>query len=516
VESQANKELDAQSQFEISGNLRRAAARGAGVAAVSYLGVQVLTFLTYVILARLAAPAVFGTFAAGSILLGVGGLVSVTGMSAAIVQQRTNVEAAAATALVSTSVGGVLLALAALALSPVVGLFFSSHEIGLVSAALSGELILNGLAGVPGALLQKRLALRRWIVDPFAIVAFGAVSAAGLASGLGVWGLVSGLYASSLTRTCGYWIAVRWRPDPRLVSFSMWRSLVSFARHIIASEFLREFMNVSTTALMGRYLGRASLGEFRFGWRLVTQATAPAMIGNTYTLQPALVRLAGEPSRKAAAALSSFRLVAIVAFPLGALFIPFGESLAVLLFGEAWRGCGPIMIALTPMAIALPMESIGSEIFKASRRPDILPRMHAIWAGTSIVLIAAFVHLGAVAVSVAWSISTVLTALYALSRVPQVLSIESRELIRAILPPLLSSLSTAVAILLFNRHVLHASANEDIETWLRLILELVIGGAVYFAALTIFASDALRELRQTTRMMFRQETPEQPSHIEPA
>src|SRR5712691_822632 len=126
-------------------NLRRAAARSFGVAGVSYITVQVFTFATYIVLAHLAPPTVFGTFAEGSILIGFGWLFSESGITAALLQRRENVEAAAATALASTFVGGVILALAALSLSPLVGVFFHSREIGIVAAALSGSLILNGV-----------------------------------------------------------------------------------------------------------------------------------------------------------------------------------------------------------------------------------------------------------------------------------------------------------------------------------------------------------------------------------
>ncbi len=469
----------------------------------SFLAVQAITFVTYVVLAHLTTPSVFGTFAAGSILLGVGGLVSESGMTAALLQRREDVEAAAATTLASTFAGGVFLAVAALALSPVVALFFHSSEIGVVAAALSGYLIINGITGVPGTLLQKRLALRRWVVDPIAAIALGAVSAAGLVLGLGVWGLVAGFYASSFTRACGYWIAARWRPDPRLVSFAMWRDLAGFARHILASELLRELMNVSNTALVGRFLGASSLGQFRFGWRLVTQAVAPALAANAYTLQPALVNLSYDPARMRSAALSSFRLVSSVAFPLGALFIPFGETLAVVLFGEPWRQSGTVMIALAGMGIALPMESVSSEIFKATGNPYILPRMHVLWAATSIVLIAALVHLGAVEVAIAWSISTVATALYALRQVPRVLKLHPSDLARAILPPFASALSTAMALLLFNEYALHARPSEDVATWATLILELAAGAAVYLATLALLAPQALSELRQTAGMLLR-------------
>jgi PST family polysaccharide transporter len=495
------------SQPIASGGLRRSAARSAGVAAGAWIITQVLTFVSYAVLAHLTTPAVFGTFAAGGILLSVGGLFAESGMSSALIQRRDTVEEAAVTALAATFLGSVLLAAIALGLSPVVGIFFHRHQVGLVAAALSGLLVVNALGNVPTVLLQRRLALRRWVVDPLAAIAYGAISAAGLVLGLGVWAFVVGAYGFSVTKTGGYWLAVRWKPNLRLASFAVWRDLARFGRHIVASELLREVMNVASTALIGRFLGTASLARFRFGWRLVGQAVAPTTVANAYTVQSALVRLAHDPARVRAAVLSSFRMVSIVAFPIGALFIPFGDSLAVLLFGEAWRKTGPIMVALAALGIAWPMESVSSEIFKSSGRPDILPRMYVVWAVTAVGLIAAFVHLGPVAVGVAWSISTVCTAVYAITWVPKVVGVRLKEIAAAIFPPLFAALVTAAGIVLINRYVLHAYPRENIATWGRLLGEALAGAVTYLVIVALVARRSLIELRETVKTMIRREAP---------
>ena len=198
---------------------------------------------------RSTAPAVFGVFAAGSILQAFGEIFTESGMTAALLQRRERVDAAAATVLVSTFVGGVVLALIALALSPLVGLYFHSHEAGLIAAVLSGYLVVNGVTGVPGTLLQRRFALRRWLVEPFATLLFGLGAGLGLAFGLGAWGLVIGWYASTTFRAIAFWALVRWRPQFRLVTWSLWRELASYARHLLASVLLGEVQRASLRAL---------------------------------------------------------------------------------------------------------------------------------------------------------------------------------------------------------------------------------------------------------------------------
>jgi O-antigen/teichoic acid export membrane protein len=479
------------------GGLRTAAVRSASVAGVVNIVVQVIQLVVYLILARLAAPEVFGVFAAGSILQTFGEIFTESGMTAALLQRRERVDAAAATVLVSTFVGGLVLALIALALSPLVGLFFHSHEAGLIAAVLSGYLVVNGVTGVPGTLLQRRFALRRWLVEPFATLLFGLGSGLGLAFGLGAWGLVIGWYAATVFRAIAFWALLRWRPRFRLVSWSLWRELAAYARHILASVLLGEVQRVTTTALIGRYLGPSDLGRFRFGWRLATQATAPLLAANAYTIQPAMVRLAESPARARAAVLTSFRIVCVVAFPLGAVFIPLGNVIAVVLLGDKWRGVGPILVALAPMAMATALTSVPNEIFKAVNRPHLLPRTHALAAVSSIVFMLALVSFGAQGVAWAWSASTVLVGLYSLSRVPDSTGVGRRELLGAVLPPLAAALLAAAALFAFDRLVFGGQPQADVATLARLGAGLLVGFGLYVALMLALARHTLREFVDT-------------------
>ncbi len=479
------------------GGLRGAAVRSASVAGVTNIVVQVIQLVVYLFLARLAAPAVFGVFAAGSILLSVGEIFTESGMTAALLQRRANVDAAAATVLASTFVGGVALALAALALSPLVGLYFHSHTAGLVSAALAPYLIINGLTGVPGTLLQRRFALRRWLLEPLAMLTFGICSGLGLAYGLGVWGLVIGWYAQTIFRAAGFWLMLRWKPQLRLISWSMWRELSAYARHILASVLLGEVQRVSTTALVGRFLGPADLGQFRFGWRLSAQATAPLVAANAYTIQPALVRLSTAPDRARSAVLTSFRIVSLVAFPLGAVFIPLGSVIAAVLLGDQWLGVGPILTALAPMAMATAMISVPNEIFKATGRPYVLPRIHALWTVTSITFMLALIHFGSIGVAWAWSASTTLTALYSLSGIRGATEIPRRELAATIAPPLFSALTAAGVLLLVDRFAFGGVPHSDPATVVRLVVEIILGAVLYVSLMMVVARRALREFVST-------------------
>src|SRR3954447_11448115 len=135
--------------------------RGVAIAGGGYALTQILTGLAYVVLARLATPTEVGQLAAGPILVGLTGLLTESGMLSALVYQRDRLEEAAATATVSTFLGGIAFSLIRLAPAPVIGAVFHSSTVTAVAAAVSGLAFLHTSSVVADALMQRRFSFVR-------------------------------------------------------------------------------------------------------------------------------------------------------------------------------------------------------------------------------------------------------------------------------------------------------------------------------------------------------------------
>jgi PST family polysaccharide transporter len=469
--------------------------RGAGLSAVGFVATQVVTLAAYVVLARLASPSTFGTFAAAAIIVTTGMFMTESGMTAALVQRRGLIDAAAATAMASTLVGGVLMSLLALALSPLVGLFFRSAQIGEVAAALAGLLFIHAVAVVPGALLQRRLSLRPLlIVEPLAAAALGIASGLALAAGLGVWGLTIGAYASAVVRTASIWLLGGWRPRFAGASWTLWRELARYARHLVASEAIRQSGSIVTTAVVGRVLGTASLGQFRYAWRLAATG-ASVMSAGAYMLLPAFSHIAAEPERLRAAFERSLRVAALVVFPLTFLFLALGEPIAVLLFGEVWAEAGWVLMALSGVVAAGGVGSVASEVLKAAGRPDLLPRLHAVSALVPIVLMFALLSFGAVGVGLGISIGSGIAATYALVRATAVVGGSMRVMLGQLRVPAAAGAIAACATFVLDRFVLHAASRSGVAGIATLCFEVLLLTLSYVALVVAFSKQAASELR---------------------
>jgi PST family polysaccharide transporter len=467
------------------------------------LATQALAFVSFVVLAHFAPPSTFGEYAAASVLLGVSGLFTEAGMHAAVIQRREDVQAAASTALMVNLVGGVALGALAAAAAPLVGLFFGSRTVGLAAAVLAGTIPVNAAAIVPGAVIRRRVSIRLAFVDPVRVVAYGGTACVLLAVGFGVWALVLATYAAAAVGTAAVWAFSGWRPTLSLVSWDMWRSLSRYGRPVVLSLFLREVGFAGTTAFVGRAFNPTVLGQFRYAQRLVVQTTSALTLSSAYVLLPAFSRIAQDQARFRTAVLRALRILSLVVFPVSLLFIPLGRPIAAVILGSEWTGAGPIMMALAGFGLALTIDSVSSEAFKASAHTELLPRMHAVTATAPLALMFLFVPLGPVGMGLAVSLGLGLEAAYAARALGRVVRVRVANIVRRLRPALIAGLVMTAMVFAVEEAFFHAASAGRVEGVLLLVLELGIGVATYLGALVLFSSEAIQDLRNTTRHLLR-------------
>jgi PST family polysaccharide transporter len=469
--------------------------RGAGLAGMGYVLSQALTFAAYLTLARLATPADFGRFTAGAVVVNAGAVLGESGIEAALVYRRQQLEEALNSAFLATVTGGVALTLVALAAAPLIGLFFHSHETGVVAAVLSGWMLLRLLAIVPDALLMRRFSFaRRVVIDPLSSIFFAAGAIPAAAAGLGVWALVIGTYSAALLKVIAAWLFARWRPRPRLARMDTWRELGRFGRPVVAGNLIRRAVEEIPVLALGRFSGAGALGQFTYATRVASQSLGAVVNVGGYVLLPAFSRLSAHDDRFRTAVRTALRWLCILSFPAGMLLVPLGTPAVVLVFGEQWRAAGHAAMALAVYCSALSLDSIASEAWKANARTDMLPRMHGVSLVLTIVFVGALVQFGLLGVTIGMSAAAVGVAAYAVRGMSHALNIDLRDLLREIWPPAVAACLMAGALFCLEHFVVRADRYATAAGLALVALEALLGAAVYLSILGVLAPGSTRQL----------------------
>jgi PST family polysaccharide transporter len=483
------------------GGLRGRVVRGAALATAGYLASQVISLLSFLVLARLAAPTIFGEYAAASVLLGVTFFFTEGGMQSAVIQRSDRVPEAASTAFVANIVGGCALTVLAAACAPLIGLFFHNRRIGLAAAVLAGIILINAASFVPGALLRRRISFLFAWIEPAAALAYGVVTIAALAAGLGLWGFVLGSYVNAFVRTVVTCALARWRPSATLISWGMLRSLSTYGRPIVLSSFLREIGTAGGTAIVGRLLGTGDLGLFRSAQRFISQANTGVIYGSGYALLPAFARIWQDERRFQESILRALRTLTLIVFPVSLAFIPLGRPIATVLLGERWRGAGPIMMAMAGIGVALAFDSISIEAFKATRRTDLLPRLHGLAAIVPLPLMVALQRFGAPGMGLAMSIGTGLVAMFAVRALGRVARIPVRTILVQARPALSSAGLMVGGVYALDRYVVQAGNSGGWHGLALLLLDLLAAAFFYVVALSVLSRGSMLELIDIAKLV---------------
>ena len=269
------------------------------------------------------------------------------------------------------------LTLASLAAAPLVGLFFHSHETGVVAAVMAGSMMLRMLSIVPDSLLMRRFSFaRRVFIDPLSTIFFAAGRDSRGGGRAGRLGAGDRHLRGGVMNVSAAWVFARWRPRPRLARRDTWRELARFGRPVVGGNLIRRLVQEIPVLALGRFSGAGALGQFTYATRIATQSLGAVVNVGGYVLLPAFSRLSVHDERFRTAVRTALRWLCILSFPAGMLLVPLGMPAVVLIFGEQWRVAGHAAMALGVYCAALGLDSIASEAWKANARTDMLPRMH--------------------------------------------------------------------------------------------------------------------------------------------
>ncbi len=481
-------------------NLGRLVVRGTGFAGAGYAVTQAVSLASYLVLARLLAPAAFGTFAAATVLIGVGLVIGESGLLAALIQRRDRVEEAFHTAFVASVAGGLALSVLGVASAPLIALFFHSYQAGLITAVMAASMLPRTALIVPHALLQRRFSfVRRVTIDPLSTLIGAAAAVIAAARGAGAWALVIGVYAQVLTDLICSWTAVRWRPRPSRASVSTWRELARFGRPVLGANLISHATLQVPVVAVGRVLGAAALGQLSYAIRVGTQPIMAMVDVGGYALLPAFARIAPDDARFRAGVLRTLRWMCALSFPLGMLLVPLGTPAMVLLFGSKWHPAAEAVMALGVYCAVSAFEEVANEVFKAAPRPGMILRMRGVWLALTVICVGSLAPLGLVAVTAGMAASALGGAAYAVHGIGKVLGVQRRQVLAGIVGPAVATV-LSMGALFVTEHVLLHSDRHGLAAGLGLLALEAIGGlALYLACVLALSASWRHELSVVMR-----------------
>lgn len=488
--------LETEPWTETTADLGNVLKRGAGMAAIALVIGQLITVAQTLVLGRLLGPHEVGIFTAGSVMMAYVAVFAQSTLSHALIQRERDIEDAANTVLIVTFVTGLLLALAVLVASPLIGALFHDPRVGLVAAANSGIMVLHSCPSVPDALMQRTFQFRRRvIIGPAVSLTFASVSIVFAVFGYGAWAMVIGTYASTTTWVLLSWWMAKWRPFRGRFSFRIWRELAGFSLPLLIGGIAERSREVVEQVFVGRALGTAGLGQFRYGYRIASMPSLGVIGICGYVLFPAFSRISGDGTRFRQAFLRALGWIWLAALAVGALLVAVGQPVVVLLLGEKWRDAGAATAAMAGIGLGSALYSVAGEAVKGAGRSRLLNWLTAIFVGLGLPLIVLLLPYGLVGVGIAISVTYMVVGLVSLVLARSVVGVSVRDTIACVMPSTVSALIALGVVMPLERFVVRSDRYPVLLGLTSILAECVVFAVVYIGALRLISPSWYRSIR---------------------
>lgn len=468
-------------------SLRKQAVRGVGWSfADSMLG-QGITFIVGLVLARLLSPDEYGLIGIITIFITVFNNIVDSGFSNALIRKNDATDKDYNTMfLVNMGISVVLFGLMFLC-APFIAQFFARPELTALCRVMGIVVVINALSIVQNTVLTKRLDFKTKTKASFiSSIISGVVGIVMAYSGYGVWALVGQHISRQLLNTICLWIFNRWFPNFTfsIVSFrEMWK----FGWKLLVSAMIDTTWKEIYQVVIGKCYSPATLG-------LYTRASQFASIcsSNLTTIiqrvsYPALSKMQDDRARLKNGYKRVIKTTMLVTFTLMLGLGGCAKSLILVLIGEQWLPCVPMLQIVCFSMMFYPLHALNLNMLQVQGRSDLFLKLEIIKKCIAVIPLLLGVFIGIYWMLIG-SVITVIFALYlnAYYSGPY-LKYSIWEQAMDILPSLLMSLTMFA--------ILFAISFLSLSPFIMLPLQIAIGAIFTFAICEIRKPDEYLELK---------------------
>ena len=321
---------------------------------LDFLAVKVVFFVRILVLARLLTPEDFGLLAIGLTAIAVLLKLSDFGVVTALIQRpdvsRQDYDAGWTIGVARASLVTLIVILAA----PQIAAFFGDLRATAIIQVLAIGVILDALASIKIAGLNRKLQFRSIAITHLAEATAITVVSIAMASSYGVWALVAGYLAGSLSNTVVSYIVAPYRPRLRWHKSAV-SELLNYGRWIFLTAVIVMIAQAGLRAIISRHLGVAELGIFFLAARLA-YLPYTAIVGVIESVAfPVYARIQDRAKKARELFRATMLGTATLLIPTCLLLAALAPGLVEHVLGERWAGTTTVVQILaisSPLGLA--------------------------------------------------------------------------------------------------------------------------------------------------------------------
>jgi O-antigen/teichoic acid export membrane protein len=410
------------------------------------LAQQVLSFLVFVVLARLVAPTEFGQIAIAHVVVSFVRQTVFDAITHPVARTESPSDALYSWAFWVCCMAALLMSALILVSADVVSRFYARPQLAQVLAWMSLVVMATGIAAVYEARLVRRMAFKPLAIRSIVSVSIGGC--VGIAMALRDYGVMA-LVAQQVITSCvalGLLVVqARWRPQ-FFAKGIPWREFLPNASRVSVTGFFSFLGSQGDTVLVSIFMGSHATGIYSFAKRLVS---AIYLVIGSSLLKLAIPAFASAGSSPAARADAYVRIVGSTVFlmaPLLAGLSLLAQPMISVFFGEVWSPAGPIVALLSGLYLLLAVSQINDHLMFAIGARSVPVQRGLVQTLLALLLGWVGAHWGLAGTAAGFFLAGALVWPWPQAIANQSMALNYGQLLFALKGPLLATLAMSIAL----------------------------------------------------------------------
>ncbi len=460
--------------------LKESAAKSAFWALAENIGMRGITFLAFLVLARLLDKSSFGLVALAAVYVAFLELVVRVGVTQVIVQRKTLSELDKNTAFWTAAGLGLVALLLSYLAAPYAASWSGEAELESVLHWLTLGIIPLSLTRVHDGIMMRDMRFKGLAARRILGSASGAVVGVTCAfNGLGVWSLVAQQLTDRVVDFLTLYWVTRWYPRFNF-SWLAFRDMADYGGKVMGTNVAYFATSQADKFLIGHFLGIDVLGVYVVGLKLIEVLFVVMSTTVARVALAAFSKIQTDTARLRKACLSVGELAVFTGIPAFMFLAVAGSDINHAVFGEKWSDSAIIVQIMAVVAVPRLVSIFLIPALNAKGAPGRVMASVALQALTSSCFAALLSPFGLAMMTVGWAVGYVASAFILTYFAKRSIEITTVDLGRVYAAPFIAGLMSVVLVIIADSWLLYSVSIVYIAVIIKLcIFVLAYGVALY-------------------------------------
>lgn len=441
-------------------------------------GIQCVTLLVSIVLARILDPGAYGTVALVTTLNSLLAVFIDSGMGNALIQKK-NADDLDYSTLFYFNIGMCLvLYLAMFFAAPFIANFYDMPELVVITRVSSLSLVFSAFANV-----QQSYALKNFKYKIFFYSTLGGTIGSAIAGitcallGLGVWALIIQSHVNIIVRIITLWFTVKWRPK-LMFSFKRLKGLFSYGWKILVSTFVNQIYTELRQLIIAKLYTTEDLAYYNkaHGWPHLLMTNVVGVVDRV--LFPIMAKEQDNKEKVKSLLKRSIQTSTYVMTPLLVGLVACADSFVSVILTDKWLPSVPYTQIFCLGYILYALSNANLNSYKATGRSDVFLIVEVISKIIGIVTLLISIWFGVGAMVISYSVFLIISSIVNSFPNRKLLNYGFFKQLLDITPTLL--LSAVMGVLVYSIKFF------GLNNLLTLVIQVAVGIIIYVLGSIIF------------------------------